>query len=84
MASHAVTISASKERKNGQISAVDVTRNGESGGSGVGGEFSTPPHMMVNGFVTMDEYNRLMKKNSSLQGMLVKMEMNVASVAKKG
>ena len=40
--------------------------------------------MMVNGFVSMNEYNMLMKKNSSLQGRLVKMEMNVASVAKKG
>ena len=138
MASHTVTISALKKRKNGQVSAVDVARNGGSGGSGVGGGvsthvarnggrgvgggllshvacnggsggsgvggglsshvahnggsgrsglgggFSTPPHIMVNELVSIDEYNRLMKKNSSLQGMLVKMEMNVASVAKKG
>ena len=37
MATHAVTISALKNRKNGQVSVVDVACNGGSGASGVGG-----------------------------------------------
>ena len=47
MASRAVTLSASKKRKNGQVSVVDVARNGGSGGSGVGGGLST--HVARNG-----------------------------------
>ena len=47
MATRAVTISASKKRKNGQVSVVDVARNGGSGANGVGGGLTS--HGMRNG-----------------------------------
>jgi len=39
---------------------------------------------MMNGFVSMDEYNKLTKKHVSLKGVIARMELNVASAGKKG
>ena len=81
MASHAVTVSASKKRSSDQVGVVDLARGG---GSRVGGTFSTPVQGTVNGFVTMDKYNKLMKRNTLLMGAMASMEQNVASMGKKG
>ena len=81
MASRTVTVSASGKRSNDQVGVVDIAR---SGGSRVGGTFSTPVQGTVNGFVTMDEYNELMKRNTLLMGAMASMEQNVASMGKKG
>ena len=81
MASQAVTVSASKKISNDQVGVVELVH---SGGSRVGGTFSTPVQGMVNGFVSMDKYNKLMKRNTSLKGTIARMEQNVSSMGRKG
>ena len=81
MASQAVTVSASKKISNDQVGVVELVH---SGGSRVRGTFSKPVQGMVNGFVSMDKYNKFMKRNTSLEGTIARMEQNVSSMGRKG
>ena len=38
----------------------------------------------MDGFVIMDEYNKLIKKNTSLKSAMARLEQNVSSMERKG